>query len=221
MQSREEAGQHNMLSLQMEKRNAERRLAEAHESLRKSDVMIKHLTQDKVDLESELEMLRIVNASLRCVPDEKQGLGTAENCAPQETLDSVNAQEHQYTLQRPHKNKDNALADVEELQRVPPAENKARDDNVDVLPRPVAELVHARQSDIDRGKLLTAVGELQDSLSARARRSRPCTPRLHPASREAGLEREEAHVTGQEDVEADKQRAIQAAIRLRASLCSK
>ena len=228
MQSREEDGQQNLLSLQKEKRNVERRLAEANESLRKSDVVIKHLTQDKVDLESELELQRIVNASLRRKPDEKQ-----DYYAPQEQLDHANAP------QRPHENVNedkNVLADDDELTL---AEKKARDDKLDILPMPVSlaqtqhtdelfahgerggGLLHASQSEIDRGKLLTAVGELQDSLSARARRSRPCTPRLHPPSRDAGLGAEEAHLPRQEDVETEKQRAIQAAIKLRTSRCSK
>jgi predicted nucleic acid-binding Zn-ribbon protein len=222
MQLREEAGQRNLLSLQVEKRNAERRLAEANESIRKSDNMLKHLTQDKVDLESELEALRIVNANLRHELVRNKLLHT---------------QEHFSTLQSSHENviatKSTLPDDGDQLDKLSQAlqitvkkkstlpddeitYDKAGDEVVDEAVFPCS-----RQSDIDRGKMLTAVGELRNSLSARATRSRPFTPRLRPASMEAGPEAEGARVAEQTDVEKDKKRAIQAAIKLRAFLSSK
>jgi hypothetical protein len=222
MQSREEAGQRTLLSLQAEKRNAERRLAEANESIRKSDNMLKHLTQDKVDLESELEALKIVNANLRHEIVRNKLLHT---------------EEHFSTLQSPHENvietKSTLPNDADQLDKLSQAlpiteiekstlpddeitHDEAGDEVVDEALFP-----YSRQSEIDRGKMLIAVGELRNALSARATRSRPCTLRLRPASLEAAPEAEGARVAGQEDVEKDKKRAIQAATKLRASLSSK
>ena len=72
MQTREEDAIKKMLSLQAEKRSVDLQLAEANESIRKLEWLLKLSSQEKVDLQVQVEMTRVClenpESSLPCSP---------------------------------------------------------------------------------------------------------------------------------------------------------
>ena len=256
MQSREDVAHKNTLALQTTKRAVERQLSEANESIRKHKVGTKHLTQEKVDLESEIEALKLVNArlkthSMREAADELAGetifflqsekrhlemqlaelqaalwrstpgikllqtetpslqsLSQAVHVVKLELAQRVDPQEQEDSSKLHNKVETSDTCAQALKQGSPDTEANAMYDqgqdgsnvsttssNVSttspVTTNPVTLSMSPRKligvgqdpSDSaamgsDRGMLLAAVQELRDSLTQRARKSRPSTPRL-------------------------------------------
>jgi len=205
LQTREEDVQKKMLGLHSDKRALERQLAEALEANRRALVNVRLLAEDKVELEQEILVMKEIAGRPR-VHDVALENEPAQN--------KVGECDNELTGGRRMLAEGASSLGTEDIEAL---DATAVIDHIDAPS-------NAKTTERERSLLIERVEALHGSLTQRADKFRPSTPRLGAwksmLDREGGQGDVSCHGLEEESGD-ERERALRAAIRVRASLTCK